>query len=113
MDPVSITIPKPANFDFQNPGFKIRAFKINSDPTNEDNARSSFVEIVQEGNPSGLPKAPVGIAIPDKWKWPKERTNVTNAYEGFDAWGSQVDITLRAEEGGWYQEPTTGLVYEE
>ena len=113
LDPVSITIPKPANFDFQNPGFKIRAFKINSDPTNEDNARSSFVEIVQEGNPSGLPQAPVGIAIPDKWKWPKERVNVTNAYEGFVAWGSQEDITLRAEEGGWYQEPANGLVYGE
>lgn len=113
LDPVSITIPKPANFDFQNPGFKIRAFKINSDPTNEDNARSSFVEIVQEGNPSGLPQAPVGIAIPDKWKWPKERVNVTNAYEGFVAWGSQDNLALRAEDGGWYKEPAADLVYGE
>ena len=113
LDPVSITIPKPANFDFQNPGFKIRAFKINSDPTNEDNARSSFVEIVQEGNPSGLPQAPVGIAIPDKWKWPKERVNVTNAYEGFIAWGSQDNLALRAEDGGWYKEPAANSVYGE
>ena len=113
LDPVSITIPKPANFDFQNPGFKIRAFKINSDPTNEDNARSSFVEIVQEGNPSGLPQAPVGIAIPDKWKWPKERVNITNAYEGFIAWGSQDNLALRAEDGGWYKEPAANSVYGE
>lgn len=113
LDPVSITIPKPANFDFQNPGFKIRAFKINSDPTNEDNARSSFVEIVQEGNPSGLPQAPVGIAIPDKWKWPKERVNVTNAYDGFIAWGSQDNLALRAEDGGWYKEPAANSVYGE
>ena len=113
LDSVSITIPKPANFDFQNPGFKIRAFKINSDPTNEDNARSSFVEIVQEGNPSGLPQAPVGIAIPDKWKWPKERVNITNAYEGFIAWGSQDNLALRAEDGGWYKEPAANSVYGE
>ena len=113
LDPVSITIPKPANFDFQNPGFKIRAFKINSDPTNEDNARSSFVEIVQEGNPSGLPQAPVGIAIPDKWKWPKESVNITNAYEGFIAWGSQDNLALRAEDGGWYKEPAANSVYGE
>ena len=79
----------------------------------EENARDGYIEIVKEGNTGGIAQAPLGIAIPDKWKWPKERTNVTNAYEGFVAWGSQVDITLRAEEGGWYQEPTTGLVYEE
>lgn len=113
VNPVSIIIAKPSDFDFQNPGFKIRAYKINSDPTNEDNARSGFVEIVQEGNPSGLAQAPVGIAIPDKWKWPKERVNVTNAYEGFIAWGSQDNLALRAEEGGWYKEPAANSVYGE
>ena len=113
MPAVETTISKPDNFDFQNADFKIRPFKINSNPEVEENARDGYIEIVKEGNTGGIAQAPLGIAIPDKWKWPKERTNVTNAYEGFVAWGSQVDITLRAEEGGWYQEPTTGLVYEE
>lgn len=113
MPAVETTISKPDYFDFQNADFKIRPFKINSNPEVEENARDGYIEIVKEGNTGGIAQAPLGIAIPDKWKWPKERTNVTNAYEGFVAWGSQVDITLRAEEGGWYQEPTTGLVYEE
>ena len=60
----------------------------------------------------GLAKAPLGIAIPDKWKWPKELVIVTDAYSGFAAWGKQADLTLRAEEGGWYLEPTEDKVYE-
>ena len=108
---VTTTIDKPSGFDFQNADFKIRPYKINSDPTVEENAITGYITIVKAGNPSGLPEAPLGIAIPDKWKWPTERTNVTNAYEGFSAWGSEEDLTLRAEEGGWYQYPTDGLVY--
>lgn len=110
---VTTTIDKPSGFDFQNADFKIRPFKINSDPTDESNAVTGYITIVKEGNPGGLAEAPLGIAIPDKWKWPLERINVTNAYEGFTAWGSQEDLTLRADLGGWYQEPTEGMVYGE
>lgn len=110
---VTTTIDKPSGFDFQNADFKIRPYKINSDPTVETNAVTGYITIVKVGNPSGLAEAPLGIAIPDKWKWPLERINVTNAYEGFTAWGSQEDLTLRADLGGWYQEPTSGMVYGE
>ena len=115
LDAVTVTIDKPStNFDFQNADFKIRPFKVGANPDDlSQSVSNDYIGIVKEGNPSGLAKAPLGIAIPAKWKWPKERVNITNAYEGFVAWGSQVDLTLRAEEGGWYQEPTTGLVYEE
>ena len=108
---VTTTIDKPSGFDFQNADFKILPYKINSDPTVETNAVTGYITIVKVGNPSGLAEAPLGIAIPDKWKWPLERINVTNAYEGFTAWGSQEDLSLRADLGGWYQNPTSGMVY--
>lgn len=110
-DAVSTTIDKPVGFDFQNPGLKIRPFHINADPEVESNAITGFIEIVKEGNPSGLAEAPLGIAIPDKWRWPLERVNVTNAYTGFIGWGKQADLTLRAERGGWYQTPEEDYVY--
>lgn len=114
--PVTVTIDKPSdNFDLQNADFKIRPFKIGADPDDlTQSVASDFIGIVREGNPSGLAQAPLGIAIPDKWKWPIERTNITNAYEGFTEWGSSADLTLKAEAGGWYQTPASAaLVYGE
>jgi hypothetical protein len=112
---VTVTIDKPsADFDFQNADFKIRPFKIGANPDDlSQSVSNDYIGIVREGNPSGLAQAPLGIAIPAKWKWPKERINITNAYEGFIAWGKQSDLTLRAETGGWYQNPTADMVYDE
>ena len=107
---VTTTINKPADLvDLQNADFKIRPYKINSsEPVTDD-----YITIVKVGDTvEGLAKAPLGIAIPDKWKWPKERVIVTNAYAGFMAWGKQADLTLRAEDGGWYLEPKENMVYE-
>ena len=107
---VTTTINKPAGLvDLQNADFKIRPYKINSsEPVTDD-----YITIVKVGDTNvGLAKAPLGIAIPDAWKWPKERVIVTNAYTGFTAWGKQEDLTLRAEDGGWYLEPTDNLVYD-
>ena len=113
--PVEVTIDKPTkNFDFQNADFKIRPYKINSDPTIETNAVNGDITIVKEGDTENeLPHAPLGIAIPAKWKWPKERVVVSDAYTGFTAWGKQEDLTLRAGLGGWYETPVSGQVYGE
>ncbi len=113
--PVTVTIDKPSsNFDFQNADFKIRPFRVGASPDDlTQSVSSNFIEIVKEGNPNGLTQAPLGIAIPDKWKWPKERVIVNYAYDGFTAWGKQDDLTLRAEQGGWYQSPRQGTIYEE
>jgi hypothetical protein len=109
---VETIIDKPNNFSFQDADFMIRPFKINSEPT-EENATSGYITIVKSGNAEkGFASAPLGIVIPDKWKWPQERVPIPDAYAGFISWGKQEDLTLRAEEGGWYQNPT-GLVYEE
>ena len=93
--------------------FKIRPFKVNSDPTVSTNAVNDYISVVTSSNSEGLGKAPLGIAIPAKWKWPKERVVVNNAYSGFTAWGKQSDLTLRAGQSGWYQNPVSGTVYGE
>ena len=111
-NPVTVTIDKPLGFDFQNADFKIRPFKIGTDPTVESNATDDYITIVKVGNPEGIAKAPLGIVIPDIWKWPTERTNINDAYSGFAEWGKQADLTLREGLGGWYQSANSGSVYE-
>ncbi len=112
LDPVEVTIDKPEGFDFQNADFKIRPFRINSDPNDEANAVDGYISIVKQGVSTGL-WGPLGLAIPAKWKWPKERNTVNYAYPGFTEWGKTSDLTLRADEAGWYENPTSGLVYGE
>ena len=112
MPAVETTIDKPDNFDPQNADFKIRPFRINSDPSDEANATSDYITIVKEGVNTGL-WGPLGLAIPAKWKWPKERYTINYAYPEFTDWGKTSDLTLRADESGWYDNPTSGLVYGE
>ncbi len=112
LNPVEVTINKPEDFDFQNADFKIRPFRINSDPTDEANAVDGYISIVKQGVNTGL-WGPLGLAIPAKWKWPKERYTVNYAYPTFTDWGKTSDLTLRADEAGWYENPASGLVYGE
>lgn len=113
MNAVETTIDKPSGFDFQTADFKIRPFKVNSNPTVSTNAVNDYITVVTSSNSEGLGKAPLGIAIPAKWKWPKERVVVNNAYSGFTAWGKQSDLTLKADQSSWYQTPNSGTVYGE
>ena len=112
LSPVEVTIDKPENFDFQNADFKIRPYRINSNPNDEANAVDGYISIVKEGVNTGL-WGPLGLAIPAKWKWPKERYTVNYAYPTFTDWGKTSDLTLRADEAGWYENPASGLVYGE
>lgn len=112
MPAVETTIDKPEDFDFQNADFKIRPFRINSNPNDEDNATSDYITIVKEGVSTGL-WGPLGLAIPAKWKWPKERNIINTAYLGFTDWGKSSDLTARTELSNWYETPESGLVYGE
>lgn len=112
MPAVETTIDKPEGFDFQNADFKIRPFRINSNPNDEDNATSDYITIVKEGVSTGL-WGPLGLAIPAKWKWPKERNIINTAYLGFTDWGKSSDLTARTELSNWYETPESGLVYGE
>ena len=110
--PVSVTIDKPTGFDFQSADFKIRPFRIGSNPDEDTGAVSGYITIQKAGEADGL-WGPLGLAVPGKWKWPLERYTVNYAYPDFTAWGKSSDLTLRAELGGWYENPTSGRVYGE
>ena len=110
MPAVETTIDKPDNFDPQNADFKIRPFRINSNPNDDANAVDGYITIVKQGVNTGL-WGPLGLAIPAKWKWPKERYTVNYAYPQFTDWGKASDLTLRADESGWYEYPESGRVY--
>ena len=112
LDPVEVIIDKPESFDFQNANFKIRPFRINSNPNDEANATSGYITIAKVGVDTGL-WGPLGLAIPAKWKWPKERYTVNYAYPTFTDWGKTSDLTLKPGLSGWYENPTSGLVYGE
>ena len=112
MPAVETTIDKPDNFDPQNADFKIRPFRINSNPNDDANAVDGYITIVKQGVNTGL-WGPLGLAIPTKWKWPKERYTVNYAYPAFTDWGKESDLTLRPGKSGWYDSPTSGLVYGE
>ena len=111
-DPVSVTIDKPTGFNFQSADFKIRPFKIGSNPDEETGAVDGYITIQKAGVADGL-WGPLGLAIPGKWKWPLERYTVNYAYPDFTAWGKTADLTLRAEQSGWFQNPVSGRVYGE
>lgn len=53
---------------------------------------------------------PYAIMIPMDWKWPTERTRVTDAYPNFITW-AQTDKTQRtAAMNEWYKTPVSGKV---
>lgn len=51
-------------------------------------------------SPPATGSAPQMICVPTGWKWPKERVNITEAYEKFGEWGADYTKT------DWYTTPT-------
>ena len=94
--PVSATISKPANFDFQTADFKIV-------PTikGED---AEAIDIAKNG-------APYGIVIPINWQYPTERTNICDAYDeeghSFRAWAKSSNHSVVTD---WYNHPTGSVM---
>jgi hypothetical protein len=122
-DPVVTTIAKPADFvDLQKAKFRIRPFRIGTGPDDLSlSVTSDFIGIVEEttkGEDGKIAKAPLGIAIPAKWKWPLERVIVTDAYptpddnshSGFATYGSEEDPVVRIGLSNWYNYPVPDKV---
>lgn len=51
--------------------------------------------------PSETGTAPQAICIPTAWKWPTERTNISDAYAEFGAWGANYTTSK-----SWYVTPS-------
>ncbi len=93
VEPVTVTVSKPAGFDFQTSSFRILV--------EDASGFQSRVEIATLG------QEPHGIVIPADWSWPTERTCITAAYPKFAQWAK--DITNESSKD-WYLYPAEGKV---
>jgi len=98
VSPVTVTVSKPAGFDFQTCSFILGAmFKEDQQGIYESDYYA--IKIATKG------QDPHGIIIPGKWQWPTEKTAVTKAYPDFAIWASD-----RAKCRDWYRHPEAGKV---
>ena len=100
--PITITIDKPADFDFQTNSFVLGA-KV------KENMRGIYENDYYMLRISTTGTDPHGIIIPGRWQWPTERTCIKDAYaengHAFNTWASD-----RTQAKDWYRYPVTGKV---
>ena len=94
-DPVTITVDKPAGFDFQTCSFVLGCmFKDDQKGVYESDYYA--IHIASKG------QDPHGVVIPGKWAWPTETTCITSAYPEFAAWAHDVS---NPDGKAWYKNP--------
>ncbi len=95
--PVTVTVSKPAGFDFQTNSFVLGA-KVKKNMEGLFNNDYYMISIATNG------QDPHGVAIPDgNWAWPTERTPITVAYPKFATWAQDMKA-----ETDWYKYPASG-----
>ena len=99
-EPVSITVDKPAGFDFQTCSFVLGAMFKDDQQGVYDNDYYA-IHIATKG------QDPHGIVIPGKWEWPTETTCIKDAYPKFVDWAKDV---TDADAKDWYKHPVKGKV---
>lgn len=81
-----------------------------------DKLRFTIKSVVWEVFLSGSGQAPYGVVIPFDWKWPTERTRITNAYNETNTTEAETDQSFAkfASQAGaaekWYEYPTTKVM---
>ena len=98
--PVTITVSKPAGFDFQTCSFVLGAMAAEDQ---QGIYESDYYAI----HIATLGQDPHGIVIPGKWQWPTETTIITKAYPQFAEWAKDVTNT---NVQNWYENPVSGNV---
>ena len=98
--PVTVTVAKPAGFDFQTCSFVLGAM-VKEDMQGVYESDYYAIHIATKG------QDPHGIVIPGKWAWPTETTCIKDAYPKFVDWAK--DIT-DADAKDWYKYPVKGKV---
>jgi len=78
--------------------------------TISDNARQFKIVVSDDDTkeitlPAATGVAPQAICIPGKWAWPTERTNISDAYTDFGAWGANYLANQN-----WYKTPAADKV---
>ena len=98
VSPVTITVDKPAGFDFQTNSFVLGA-KV------KENMRGVYENDYYMLRISTAGTDPHGIIIPGRWQWPTERTCIKDAYPDFNTWAAD-----RTKAKDWYRNPVVGKV---
>ena len=93
VDSVTVTVPRPANFDFQTNSFYIKV-------QTPEGVRYN-VAVPTKG------KEPHGVVIPAMWCWPKERVCIVKAYPKFAEWAKDIDNTKARD---WYLTPDSSQI---
>ena len=88
--PITITVSKSADFDFQTCSFVL---------VSEVDGLFNSVKISVKG------QDPHGIVVPGKWQWPTEKTCIKDAYPEFNTWAADHTKAL-----DWYKHPVEGKV---
>ena len=99
-NPVTITVDRPADFDYQTNSFVLGCMLKEDQQGIYDNDYY-YIPIATKG------QDPHGIVIPGKWQWPTEQTCITSAYPKFAIWAN--DIT-KTDAKDWYKHPVSGKV---
>lgn len=81
--------------------------EVDKDFTIADNALQFKIVVSGDdtktvGLPSSNGVAPQAICVSGKWAWPTERTNISDAYTNFGAWGANYTTNK-----DWYQTPVS------
>ena len=95
VNPVTVTVAKPAGFDFQTNAFKLQTKRFENEMAGYEN-EYTFVMLPTKG------QDPHAIVIPGNWAWPKERVAITQAYPKFSQWAKDV-TDMNAQD--WYLYP--------
>ena len=98
VEPVTVTVSKPAGFDLQTCSFILGAMFM-EDEQGIYESDYYAIKIATKG------QGPHGIIIPGKWQWPTERTCIKDAYTEFNTWASD-----RTKCQDWYRHSQTGKV---
>ncbi len=98
------------------PFVQVGCVKWPKDYTMKQDAKRFYIE-VQRGtckdcsdiitladNPGEMPEA---LLVAGEWKWPREGTNITNAYAGFANWSKD---NTNMSNWNWYSSPTNNAV---
>ena len=96
-NPVTVTVDKPAGFDFQTCSFILGAMVKEDQQGVYDNDYYA-IHIATKG------QDPHGIIIPGKWQWPTETTCIKDAYPKFVDWAKDITDDNAKD---WYKYPAT------
>lgn len=105
--PVTVTIPRNGE-SANNAHFSIWPYKKGGEYGNTEDQKEKAAIPVTQLQGSGM--APLGIVVPGKWAWPKERICIVDAYSQFVEWATSDPYGANVKATDWYNHPNDDKV---